>query len=435
MNYGIMNFKKTHIVLILLFISIFPSIAEGVNIEENIESDPIASNINIIKVGDLSDVRLNEPLMIVGNNIDFIEKKTMDQLIPSLGIENIQTINDDSIREYEGKEIWEYDLIVIGGPAHNKVAEELLQNNYLILTSRQTNKPGFVMENGKGPLGNTFLLAGDVYGYEYDYKDLPIEKILPESQAAVAAIITSFLIGAGISVSGSSGGVDSSIFGKIKALFKILAEEVTEEKLIKKYKKKEEIIKKPFNIFGLTLKEIFLGIIAAGIFGLAYAWADFQMEFIRLLGAYIIAAGIALIIHEFVQNIVAYKYGADSEFKIWNLGVILVGITSYIFGNVFGLPGRNVTHSTKLSKKQEALIGLSGPFINIVFAGLFFLIKDYGGFVGQIATIAIPINLLLAVYDLMPFSPMDGKNIKDWNLFVWLIIFIPTFAVYFWNVL
>lgn len=39
-------------------------------------------------------------------------------------------------------------------------------------------------------------------------------------------------------------------------------------------------------------------------------------------------------------------------------------------------------------------------------------------------------GILTAVITLLPFPPMDGERIKNWNRWVWAALFIPLFILY-----
>jgi Zn-dependent protease len=44
--------------------------------------------------------------------------------------------------------------------------------------------------------------------------------------------------------------------------------------------------------------------------------------------------------------------------------------------------------------------------------------------------IGFSINMLTGVYELLPISPCDGKEVKEWNWIIWALIFIPLMVIY-----
>ena len=62
----------------------------------------------------------------------------------------------------------------------------------------------------------------------------------------------------------------------------------------------------------------------------------------------------------------------------------------------------------------ESLVAFAGPFVNIIFVTIFTLLIRFGNlnqsFV-DIASIIVLINLVLAMFNLMPVPPLDGSKI------------------------
>lgn len=444
--------KLKYILVIMLFLLLIePAFSQEpaedvVNFEEELAKFPYASQLAIKSRGDLSSVLIRKPLVIVGTNLDPLEQQMLDQVTSTFGGYGADVVYDDTIQEYEGESIWEYDLIVIGGPNHNDVARRLVEGEYLGIRTRDTNKPSFVIEKIEGPEGNTVLVAGDIYGYEFDEKDLPTEPFIPESAAAAAAVVTA--VGASAAVVAVSQtattaaatqaaatqptGFLSKIMDFIRGGGEEVVEEVISERDVQKAEREEA---RPKGLFGFTKGELGIGIFSAIVFGVAYAWAELQSDFLGSAWIYIIAGGLAIIGHEFAHNVIAYRYELDAEFQVWKSGVALVALTSYLFGNVFATPGRSILSAEEIEKKTEGLIYLAGPGINILIAIILIPFAGASGFLGQLATIGIPMNLLVALYNLLPINPMDGTSIKSWRLSVWALFFIPTFVFYFWRYL
>ncbi|MFQ5975474.1 MAG: M50 family metallopeptidase [Candidatus Hydrothermarchaeales archaeon] len=440
--------KRVVLAVTLLLVLVGPALAqevpEGVNIQEELANFPFASQLAIMQAGDLTNVVLDTPLVIVGKDLDPMEQNTLDQVMDSLGVVGADIVYDDTITEFEGRSIWSYDLVLIGGPNHNEVTKWLQDEKYLEIISRDTNRPSFVIESVTGPEGKTVLVAGDVYGYEFDKKDLPTEPFIPESAAATAAVVTGIGASAAAAVAtqtaastattaatGEAGGFVGRLKDFLRGGGEELVEEMASERDTTKKEEAEEKREKPSGLYGFTTTELGIGIFSGILFGLAYVWADTQS--FSQAWVYIVAAGIAVIGHEFAHNVMAFRYNIDAKFEVWASGVGLVVLTSYLFGNVFATPGRSVLDAKDIEKKIEGLIYSTGPLVNILIAIILVPFVSASGSLGLLATVGIPINLLVAIYNLLPVSPMDGTSIKNWKLSVWVLLFVPTFAVYFWG--
>ncbi len=433
------------LILLLATPALAQEAPQGMNIEEELAKFPFASLLTIKQGGDLTNVVLDTPLVIVGSDLDPMEKSVLEQVIDTLGGVGADVVEDDTIREFDGRSIWSYDLILIGGPKHNQITKWLMEQEYFEIKGRDTNRPSFIVESVTGPEGKTVLVAGGGYGYTFDEKDLPTEPFIPESAAATAAIVTGIGVSAAAAVvtqtatttaTSAASGQTGGFLEKLKDFIRGGGEEVAEEMISEKdstKKEEPEDREKPGGLFGFTVKELGIGIVAAILFGLAYVWADTQS--FSQAWVYIVAAGIAVIGHEFAHNVMAFKYNIDAKFEVWASGMGMVFLTSYLFGNVFATPGRSVLDAENVEKRIEGLIYTMGPLVNIILAIILIPFASAPGSLGLMASVGIPMNLLIAIYNLLPIKPMDGTSIKNWKLSVWVLLFFPTFAAYFWGYL
>ncbi len=164
----------------------------------------------------------------------------------------------------------------------------------------------------------------------------------------------------------------------------------------------------------------------------------------------LIAVGPAFLLHEIGHKIIAKKYGCWAEFRAdpggLKFGIILVALT----GILFMAPGA-VMVAGLVTRRQNGHIAIAGPAVNF---GLFLIGIPLGGVIlglsgavdsadlGYLTGSAINLkamiydvvffwiaaNLGLGLFNLIPFGPLDGAKIKDWNESVWLASF-ATFAV------
>ena len=103
------------------------------------------------------------------------------------------------------------------------------------------------------------------------------------------------------------------------------------------------------------------------------------------------------------------------------VGSVIVPTISYLLGGfIFGWarPVPYNPYNLKPGRWSEAKVALAGPASNIVIALIFGFILRFGdfnlgldsGFV-QITAVIVFINILLAIFNLMPIPPLDGSKV------------------------
>lgn len=137
---------------------------------------------------------------------------------------------------------------------------------------------------------------------------------------------------------------------------------------------------------------------------------------------------LAFVLHELGHKFVAQKYGCTAEYRMWPIGLFLGIVTALIGGFVFAAPGAvmispysrdkfafRVAH---LREREIGLIGFAGPVINLAigFASLALLLLNHSSIFFTISQI----SFFLALFNLLPFGPLDGRKVIDWNKYIWL---------------
>jgi Zn-dependent protease len=90
-------------------------------------------------------------------------------------------------------------------------------------------------------------------------------------------------------------------------------------------------------------------------------------------------------------------------------------------GFLFAAPGA-VTHRGRITPRQNGLIALAGPAVNVALVLLFLPIALLGtGFLASLGGLGVFVNLLLAAFNMIPFGPLDGRKVLSWSLPVYLV--------------
>ncbi len=151
------------------------------------------------------------------------------------------------------------------------------------------------------------------------------------------------------------------------------------------------------------------------------------LSFLMLFVVSFIVTGSSFILHELAHKYVAIYYGAKARFVMWSQYVLLALFISFVIGFIFVAPGAVYIYGKNISVKENGIISLAGPLINVVVAGLFYLLA-FTGIPTIIVMLGIQINLWIAFFNLLPIGPLDGKKILTWNPLVW--VFMMGFLVF-----
>jgi len=209
-----------------------------------------------------------------------------------------------------------------------------------------------------------------------------------------------------------------------------------------------------------------LGFMAArGITGISYfGFSTWAIKLLLAMPVMFIAIGPAFLFHEIGHKLVAKINGCWAEFRADPKGLQFGIAISFFLGFLFMAPGA-VMVAGLVTRRQNGHIAVAGPLTNL---GLFLIgiplwalilgltgAHDYlatssrevferiylvdGALVWQ-AMLAdagyfwLSANLLLGLFNMLPFGPLDGLKVKDWNeqaFFVVLLIFaIPVFTMF-----
>ena len=78
----------------------------------------------------------------------------------------------------------------------------------------------------------------------------------------------------------------------------------------------------------------------------------------------------------------------------------------------------------RLTKKEFGLIAAAGPVINILFGFVFVYIIPYFPNYNSIIYLAARFSFFLALFNMLPFGPLDGAKVSDWSWAAWATIVV-----------
>jgi len=145
---------------------------------------------------------------------------------------------------------------------------------------------------------------------------------------------------------------------------------------------------------------------------LAYAFA------VCLIG---VSSG--FIIHELGHRYLARRFNCHARYVMWPSGLMLAllcSLVGFVFaapGAVMIQPGVDAWGRVTLNKKRYGMISLAGPVMNTCLSILFILL--YSFYPGKVFSLGAQVNTWLALFNLIPVGPLDGRKIMFWDKRIW----------------
>ena len=182
----------------------------------------------------------------------------------------------------------------------------------------------------------------------------------------------------------------------------------------------------------LSIKEIFAIITTTLIlsFVLTWTWVPDLSIFWETFIIFLLVVVIIIIIREGLRAFLCLKLKFHSEFYIWPLGAIMM-IVSTAIGNTFSLAANH--HYDEGDIKKCGKVSFIVSIILYVIVAITFSINLF--YPSAILQMIIIVSILNLFIDLFPLNPMDGFEIRHWNIFLWfslyIIVLISYIIVYF----
>jgi Zn-dependent protease len=148
----------------------------------------------------------------------------------------------------------------------------------------------------------------------------------------------------------------------------------------------------------------------------------------------LVTVGIGFVLHEMAHKFTAMRFGFWAEFQKNTQMLLIAVVLAALAGIVFAAPGATVIYGS-MSREQNGKISIAGPLTNLILCIPFGLIY-LGGVTGSlgligliIGTVGLQVNAMIAFFNMLPVSVLDGRKILSWNLPVFVIMFLATLGV------
>ena len=159
------------------------------------------------------------------------------------------------------------------------------------------------------------------------------------------------------------------------------------------------------------------------------------------IGISLVTVGIGFVAHEMAHKFTALRYGYWAEFRRNNTMLLVAVALAALVGVVFAAPGATVIYANNrfgggLSREQNGKISAAGPVTNLLlcipFAGLWVYggisPPVFGSLASLIGMMGLQVNAMIAAFNMLPVSVLDGRKVLAWNPGVFAVLIAAAFG-------
>ena len=158
----------------------------------------------------------------------------------------------------------------------------------------------------------------------------------------------------------------------------------------------------------------------------------------------ILAATLVIVPHELAHRAAGRRLGCFARFALDERGFLITTFLNLVFAvmSVFGILFGAVFFSGYTliscvfgrSRSNDGLIALAGPLTNIALGVLGFMLMRL------VPSFTVPwiilqetasLSVWVAFFNLLPFGPLDGRKVMEWNSAVWAVVFVVSLVLWF----
>ncbi|HDM67395.1 MAG TPA: hypothetical protein ENG62_03305 [Thermoplasmatales archaeon] len=323
-------------------------------------------------------------------------------------IRNIEFQKDTCIEEVE--ELNETYIVLLGGSKTNVLTNQLIDT--INISEKLIAPPVNILlgleEDAEKKIVILYTLREEYNNLNKAVERSPLNPILGTGYTPIAATATSIIL--------------LYIWNTISGGLVELASDYTSESIIdritilhKKRRKRDLSIHRIINP-----RETVAVIASAIVFSIAMSWT-WSNELTDLLGMFLlnlIIIGSILLLRETLRQYLCYRYNVKTEHVFWPFGALLT-LTSTFLGNTFSLASY-----TMIDEEEEKSFGRIVYLISIILYVFVLVVFLWNLFYPSIILqMMFTYTIMMLFIDFFPLPPMDGYDIRKWNLKAWIILY------------
>ncbi len=137
--------------------------------------------------------------------------------------------------------------------------------------------------------------------------------------------------------------------------------------------------------------------------------------------------------HEFGHRQVAKRHKMQTKFRLFEIGILITMVSiviSFFGGPGIGFPGAVVVIGLEEISRETGQCKIAGPLVNLIigtilFSLALFVLTGSAFFpLNFVLYYAAEFNFQLGLFNMLPFGPLDGRNIIKWKPILWILLII-----------
>jgi len=172
-------------------------------------------------------------------------------------------------------------------------------------------------------------------------------------------------------------------------------------------------------------------------FTLAFMWgrrvelAVFVLYFVLSF----VTVGVAFVLHELAHKFSAMRYGYWAEFQKDNVMLLVAVVMAALVGIVFAAPGATYIYGNA-TRVENGRISAAGPITNLLLCIPFAILMLFGGgLIGIVGLVGLRVNAMIATFNMLPISVLDGRKVLAWNPAAFAALMAASAGVLIWSLL
>lgn len=150
----------------------------------------------------------------------------------------------------------------------------------------------------------------------------------------------------------------------------------------------------------------------------------------------LVTVGVAFVLHELAHKFAAMRYGYWAEFQKDNQMLLVAVVMAALVGVVFAAPGATYVYGNA-TRTENGRISAAGPVTNLLlcipFAAL--MLFGGGGLLALVGLVGLRINAMIATFNMLPISVLDGRKVLAWSPAVFAVLMAVSAGLLVWSLL